>query len=302
MVRVGERVLAIGSALTDQGAVLTIGTVSQIAPNRILADLNVNSGTSGGPSLNTNGDVVGICTFYVRGPAGPGFAGIVSAGEVWPVISRAKASLTPDPPSRQRLPVPSRTPYPVAALQERAGAMRDVTTYGTTRAGLRLDVLTPPAVYFEANEAAILEARKTGRRVSQEGYAWRALTGHVEPIVGIRVLPGEPRVDRATGRRWFERSVLRIRLLRNGVEVVPIVPGRFCSDRVRDSSSSYPEGCFALYQYCAEAFAPDGDVEVQVYVDGAGVTVWNLKPSLIETVWSDFAPWREVAGSAATCG
>ena len=284
-VRVGERVLAIGSAFTDQGAVLTIGTVSQIAPNRILADLNVNSGTSGGPFLNAGGEVIGICTFYVKGPAGPGFAGIVSIEEVRPVVSRARAGLTPHPPLLERLPVPSRIPYPAAALLERAGAIRDVTTYGTTRAGMRLDVLTPPAVYFEANKGAIVRARKEGRGGSREGYSWQALTGHVEPIVGIRVLPDErPRIDRATGRPSFNRNVLRIRLLRNGVEVVPIVPGRFCS-----------EGCFALYQYCPEAFAPGGDLEVQVHLEGAGVTVWKLHRSLIATIWSDFAPWRDVA-------
>jgi trypsin-like peptidase len=283
-VRIGERVLAIGSAFTDHGAVLTIGTVSQIASNRILADLNVNSGTSGGPFLNTNGDVIGICTFYVRSPAGPGFAGIISIDEVRSVVSRARMALTPDPPSLERLPVPSPIPYPATALQERAGAIRDVAAYGTTLAGMRIDVLTPPAVYFEANQAAILKARKEGRGGRQEGYGWQALTGRVEPIVGIRVLPdARPRIDHATGRPLFRRNVLRMRLLRNGVEIVPIVPGRFCA-----------EGCLALYQYCPEAFAPDGDLEVQVYLDGAGVTVWKLNPSLIATIWSDFAPWRDV--------
>ena len=76
--------------------------------------------------------------------------------------------------------------------------------------------------------------------------------------------------------------MVRMRLLRNGVEVVPIVPGRFCA------ASS---GCFGLYQYEPAAFAPGGKLELHVYSDGvAKPQVWKIPAALVRRVWSDFAP------------
>jgi len=300
LVRVGERVMAIGSTFTGEGAVLTLGSVSQVDADRILADLNVNSGTSGGPLLNASGDVVGICTFYVRAPAGPGFAGIVPDVAVRPIVAQAMASPTRTLPSPERLPIPSLVPYPVAALRDRAWAIRDIGQYGTTVGGVRIDVLTPPAVYFEANNMRVMQARKNGRGVPGGEYAWHALTGHIEPIVAIRVSPDDvsPRPHRDTTRR----SVLRLRLVRNGTDVVPIVPGRFCSEEARNSSSREQDGCMGLYQYCPEPFAADADIRLHVYLEGAAPIEWRLPTSLIRAIWSDFGPWRAAVGATAPCG
>ena len=60
-VKVGQKVLAIGDPFGFSGTI-TQGIVSRIdyAKNRIQTDAAINPGSSGGPLLNTNGDVIGI--------------------------------------------------------------------------------------------------------------------------------------------------------------------------------------------------------------------------------------------------
>ena len=282
-VKVGARVLAIGSALTDAGAVLTTGIVSRLAPGNIIADLNVNSGGSGGPLLDLKGDVVGICTYFQKAAAGPGLAGIVPAHLATGLIARAGQSRS-DPPSFDPLPVASATPYPAGALRERAAALRP-DAYGKTIDGMRLDVLTPPVVYREAHEADI---KKGGQGA---GYTWQSNTGRVEALVGVRVVPEMHPIDEHRVR--FVKSIRSVRLLRNGVEVMPVVPGRFCDRAIAPRDVRQFEGCLAFYQYQPEAFAPGAALQIEVYSDGARGKPrrWNLPPALIARVWADFKPW-----------
>ncbi len=60
-VKVGQKVLAIGNPFGFSGT-LTQGIVSRIdyAKNRIQTDAAINPGSSGGPLLNTNGEIIGI--------------------------------------------------------------------------------------------------------------------------------------------------------------------------------------------------------------------------------------------------
>ena len=60
-VKVGEQVLAIGNPFGFKGT-LTQGIVSRIdyAKNRIQTDAAINPGSSGGPLLNTSGEIIGI--------------------------------------------------------------------------------------------------------------------------------------------------------------------------------------------------------------------------------------------------
>lgn len=60
-VRVGQKVLAIGNPFGFNGT-LTLGIVSRIdkVRNKIQTDAAINPGSSGGPLLNTSGEVIGI--------------------------------------------------------------------------------------------------------------------------------------------------------------------------------------------------------------------------------------------------
>ena len=87
-------------------------------------------------------------------------------------------------------------------------------------------------------------------------------------------------------------SVRKLRLLRDGMDVIPIVPGRFC--RVADAARNKKQGveCIAVYQYRPEAFAPDAALELHIYTEGRSKsTVWKLPPRLLKGVWADFEPY-----------
>src|ERR1022692_3135538 len=81
----GERVLAIGSPLSHR-KIMTTGIVSKIEDRAIIADLNINHGSSGGPLFNSVGQVVGITTFLAQGGTGSTIAGVIRIEEAYPVI------------------------------------------------------------------------------------------------------------------------------------------------------------------------------------------------------------------------
>lgn len=322
-VRIGERILAIGSALTDDASVLTVGMVSRVAAETIVADLNVNPGSSGGPVLNMNGDVIGISTYIVRAAAGPGLAGIVRAQAVPPVLSNAVASLDDAPPPFEQLPVASRVPYPPDALRKRVAALRNTAAYAAKPGRLRIDVLTPPVVYYEAHVAGIRDAAREPRHDRQhareaephEGaneYLWHAHAARLEAMVGVRITAdmggsanaapqrdadsAAPIPPRTTARTGLSSDFRRMRLFRNGVEVMPIVPGRFCRRPIQSATDREPAGCIGLYQYPPEAFVPGASLELHVYSADprARARVWVLPSELVDLVWSDFEPWRTI--------
>ena len=91
IVKVGQKVLAIGNPFGFNGT-LTTGIVSRIdyERNKIQTDAAINPGSSGGPILNANGEVIGISQSIFnpdnnKSNIGIGFA--VPANEVRKLIS-----------------------------------------------------------------------------------------------------------------------------------------------------------------------------------------------------------------------
>jgi 2-alkenal reductase len=78
--KVGESVIAIGSALGDFKNTVTVGVISGLnrlvrgpginMENMIQTDAAINHGNSGGPLINLSGEVIGINTVVVRGGTG----------------------------------------------------------------------------------------------------------------------------------------------------------------------------------------------------------------------------------------
>ncbi|REL24602.1 PDZ domain-containing protein [Rhodohalobacter sp. SW132] len=91
-VRVGEWAIALGNPFglfEDGKPTVTVGVVSamnrdfrpdpsnpRVYLDMIQTDASINSGNSGGPLLNSNGEVIGINTFIYTGGTGAGFVGL----------------------------------------------------------------------------------------------------------------------------------------------------------------------------------------------------------------------------------
>jgi hypothetical protein len=318
---VGEQVVAIGSPLTVKGPILTTGVVSRVEAETITSDININPGNSGGPLLNLGHEVIGITTFSQQSGVGePGIAGIVRAGTAAKIIEEVRAAAeATEPPPVEQLPVPPPSAYPIAALRSLVHAKLDPKKYHLEAGDIEIDIATPPLLYYVQNEAAIKAAETRRKRsksnpVSPEGEEvcqWQADAGAWDAVVTVRAMPevtmtGGSRAGRAFGALFgvvtpasyrFKADSREMRLLRDGVEVRPIVPGRLCQtveeqaglNRLRDV------GCLGLYQYAPDAFAPGAALELRVFAGDAPAApkVVKLMPTLVETVWADFEPYFE---------
>ncbi|MEM8638416.1 MAG: trypsin-like peptidase domain-containing protein [Cyanobacteria bacterium P01_G01_bin.54] len=114
-VRVGQQVYAIGSPFGLSGT-LTTGILSRIAPNGDLqTDAAINQGNSGGPLLNSQGELIGVNKAIVtpnRGNVGIGFA--TSVERVKAFLDQHQAAIA-EAATQARQPQPS---LPIPEPQE----------------------------------------------------------------------------------------------------------------------------------------------------------------------------------------
>lgn len=92
--RVGQRVYAIGNPF-GLDRTLTVGILSRIAPGGDLqTDASLNPGNSGGPLLNSNGEIIGV-NKAILSPGGSGNSGIgfaTATGPVRQLVAQSKNS------------------------------------------------------------------------------------------------------------------------------------------------------------------------------------------------------------------
>ena len=220
-IRVGERVLAIGSPLNQQ-KVLTTGIVSTVEDRVIMCDVAVNPGNSGGPLLNLAGEVVGMVTFALVEARGPGLGGAIAARVLTHEFDRVPSeALAAAPPAADLYPVFPKDQFPlpnlrVAALRWRSSRERFYLVATAPEgprpmpsvlggeemppeANFRIDVLTPPALYVQSKKGELAKAKSYARWSKggestpydpfQDLKAWTQSGGEWAPVVLFRVVP-----------------------------------------------------------------------------------------------------------------
>jgi S1-C subfamily serine protease len=330
----GERILAIGSPLNQTG-IMTLGIVSRVEDRAIISDVNLNPGNSGGPMLNGAGEVVGVNSFGDMTRRGPGISGAVLITYAAPVLDEARGAMLAGHvrvPSDSLLPRLPGDAYPIDVLRTIARQRNyDLRPYSGRSGEFEYLIMTPPTMAWRSaqNENALLERRRRrearaavgeSERVDpiQNWYGWDEYVGERKQAVVINVMP---RIGETRGSGWanalgaiaagmsgqmyvgrheyeFKGDVQRVRLLRDGVELVPVDMNR--SPAILDFESYRASGrdfaYQAIYVYRPEDFAPTDNgrhSEYRLVVENLSnperPVEMRLHPRTIQAIWQDFA-------------
>ncbi|HTS46720.1 MAG TPA: trypsin-like peptidase domain-containing protein [Bryobacteraceae bacterium] len=204
VLQVGQKVLAIGNPFGLNGT-LTTGVVSSLGRSirgenneelegLIQTDAAINFGNSGGPLLDSAGDVIGINT-AILGPNG----GSIGIGFAMP-INRAKALLEDFQAGRKR-PRLGVTVVPVSG--DYADAL-DLPTQG----GLLIQEV-------EAGSAAARAGLRGGRQTVQIGNVQLVVGGDLITAIDGRPIDREDAISRALSRKRAG-DTLELTIFRNG--------------------------------------------------------------------------------------
>ena len=203
-IREGDTVIAIGSPL-NQEKILTRGIISKVQDRVIISDVSINHGNSGGPLLDSAGQVIGIATFKDLDPTGGGVSGIVRIGLAEDLLQKARvvASQKPLPDSRP-LPSMPEAQFPLADLKQQIQVKEfKPSDYGVRNATFDVQFMTPALKYFletkDAAEKADIRAKKlkkaggNSENPDADPYsnlrAWRVALGDYRPVIEIFMLP-----------------------------------------------------------------------------------------------------------------
>ncbi|MBX6363555.1 MAG: trypsin-like peptidase domain-containing protein [Gemmatimonadetes bacterium] len=294
----GERVLAIGSPL-NQRRILTIGIVSKVEPRALISDVNINHGNSGGPLLNLDGQVIAMNTFGdFTEQGGPGISGSVLITQAEAALAAARDSLARAdyvPPSADRLPVLSATPFPVEGVKLAAAMPKmDLKPYTFEGGPFVVSVMTPPVMaYRQAQALKALTGRREKREQKggvtenekvdniQNWFGWEEYVGERKAAVVLQV---EPKVGQTGGSLFanllgavaagysgtyfvphevleFKGDFRRMKLLRDGQVVEAVEENRIPA--VLNIADYYRSGRDFAYQgvyvYRPDEFAPRPD-------------------------------------------
>jgi hypothetical protein len=200
----GEKVLAIGNPLS-QTRILTVGVVSKVHEGAIISDVDLNPGSSGGPLLNLDGEVVGITTFSERSSdGGEGISGIIAIPRAFDLIDSASSIADKSElPSPDLLPVMPKEMFPLRALEEAAEVKKiDKKAYALARGSFNVHVYSPPHAYWNETQGARLLAEKRRKREAKGQVAekdkfdpnsglkdWFQYLGQYPPVVVVTIIP-----------------------------------------------------------------------------------------------------------------
>ena len=316
-VSVGERVIAIGSPLATEG-IVTSGIVSKVEEGAIYSDVNINPGNSGGPLFDARGEVIGVNTFRLPSPGGPGVSGIVRIHLARPLVGRAKELLaTTAVPDSRLLPEASDFRFPPEVLKQLAlGATFSPAQYHLEAGRLDVQFFTPvltAGLEMQAEREAV-EANKrrtkkttTEYKAGQDFYEWRRYAGDYRPVVIVQAIPemgmtgGSAFAVMMVGPNVpqnfrFKTDFKRMELLRDGVVVEPIHPGRAPQviNEQRGYASFKDVGYYGSYEYPPEAFRPGSKLELRIWEVGrADAKLREIPGTIKDRIWADLRPYFE---------
>jgi len=314
-----QRVFAIGVPLRQPKSVSS-GSLGRVGPHALETDLDLEPWSSGGPTFDTDGTVLGL-TSVVDGSdeRRPDYR-VVRVSDVCAVISVAeKLANGAAPPSAARLPVEPTRAFPADALE--AIAKRQAGSpnpYQASSSGFDVAFITPSLIYAARHQTRPTslpertmrtqppdpEAEQRARALMDFGR-WSDYVADYPPVLLLRVTPRLVEgfwkmVARGAAQtqgmslppmKHFKSGFARMQAFCGPAEVTPIHP--FVLERPISDTNTIDEG---LYVFDPGALRPDcGSVKLVLYSQKSpdnGETL-TVDSKLLEQVWQDFAAYRE---------
>jgi hypothetical protein len=301
---------------------MTTGTVTQVDPHTIAADVRLERGSAGGPAFAADGGVVGITSPAEKNDDRRRAASrIVRVTDACDVLASARTKMAKaEPPDGTHLPVEPMVQIPKDALKDaaahRAGSLNP---YQTSSQNFDLALFTPVLTYaaqYPPEEAA-RDARRNGtgsREAAQvlvkplaDFSNWSEYVADVPSVLLVRVTPKAVEgfwttVARGAAQtqgvavpaiKHVKAAFSRLQAYCGDAEVTPI--HRFTLERQISERDAIFEG---LYAFDPDAFGPQcGNLTLVLYSDkkAAKPETVIIDPRVAQQIWQDFAPYRALS-------
>jgi hypothetical protein len=288
-VKVGVPVVAIGSPL-NQKFLMTQGILSKVDETTVLGDFLLQSGNSGGPLMNFEGEVVAITTF---GEGNIGGAIRIGALRVFLTSPELLAqSIATEPPPDQLRSISLR--YPIDVLNHKIeNETLDTEAYRFQAGDFGVTAITPVLI---AKLQVMHEKRRESNRHDRRGnvpseqriqdpyYEWHrstessldyAVTFDIRPESGptkksggvSRMVPPFLRFGKSGKTEMeFKGEFLEFRVYRDGELIEPIMPGRVVIEGATDDKGRrFVDQAYAgNYVYLPDEFMTGAEFRVQI--------------------------------------
>ena len=289
--KVGIPVVAIGSPL-NQKFLMTQGILSKVSDTTVLGDFLLQAGNSGGPLMNSQGEVVAINTF---GDGSIGGAVRVSALREFLRSPELLAESVDTEPPPEQLKSVSSARYPIDVLNQKVeGEGLDFNAYRFKAGDFTVTAVTP---VFIAKIQAAAEKRHVSDRPQKGGstapnsnpesqepyYEWHRSTepaldyavtfdirpesGPIKRSVASRLIPPMLRLGKGGKTELqFKGEFLEFRIYRDGKLLEPIMPGRQILGANDDGTNRHyvDQAYGGNYVYSPEEFTTGNEFRMQI--------------------------------------
>ena len=254
-IKTGIPVLAFGSPLSLT-FLATQGIIARVNDDTLLGDYLIESGSSGGPLVTLDGNVIGINTFGIRGIAGAVRVHLLR--DILKDIDRDRIKKIMMPSNDLR--TVSTEKYPIELLKVKIfqGGIK-LNSYNHMQGNFVMRVVTPVVLGVSAIHEDLRQAsnryKRRGRRIhdptysaiDETFYSWqRNVTGALDLVVSVLV---EPQISETWGSvvrsgigagfgvnslpssYKFKGEFYRLHVYRDGEMIEPIRRGRILDER-----------------------------------------------------------------------
>jgi hypothetical protein len=316
----GQEIVTIGVPLHQRKGT-QYGTAIRVSAHNIASDFVLPTGSSGGPVFTAGGGMVGITSLVdEKLQLRRGSARVVRSPDICGVVVSAEKKMKDTPqPNGTHLPVEPVRPFPASALKDAAERrVGSLNPYQMSTSDFDIAFITPLHIYGAQYLSEKMSARETSGgarppvadrsvvRPLLEFSNWSEYVADLHPVLLVRVTPKMvegfwTKVARGAAQtkgvvlppmKHVKSGFLRLRALCGDAEVTPIHPFKL-DQRISETEAIY-EG---LYVFDPDTLGPAcGKVQFVLYSEKQpekGETR-VVDPKLIEQIWADFTPYRDV--------